>query len=111
MFGNLTDFAYKRSGKEAFGFYLAYLVLIIVSAGLLGGVIGLVMGEEGIAVGMRVGNLIAVFMCLAVSFVLLSKKKLTGNFGLILLALLSGVLAFLGGGILGLIPAAYITTK
>ncbi len=111
MFKKLTDFSYKRSGKEALGFYVAYLVLIIISAGLLGGVIGLILGEEGITLGMRVGNLIAVFMCLAISFVLLSKKRETGNFGFILLALLSGILAFLGGGILGLIPAAYISTK
>ena len=46
MFKNLTDFSYKRTGKEALGFYIGYLVLIVVVGAILGGILGLVLGEE-----------------------------------------------------------------
>jgi len=111
MFKNLTDFSHKRSGKEAFGFYLAYLVLIMLLGGLLGGIMGLVMGGGSFELGLRLGNLTAVLVVLGLSFAVLAKKNLMGNFGMILVAVVSGLLAFLGGGLLGLIPTAYLTTK
>jgi len=111
MFRNLTDFSYKRTGKEALGFYIGYLVFIVVVGAILGGVLGLVLGEESFEIGLRVGNILAILATLALSFLILSKKKMMNNFGLILLALLSGLLAFIGGGLLGLIPTAYLTTK
>lgn len=111
MFKNLTDFSYKRSKKEAVGFYLGYLVVIVLVAGLLGGVIGLAFGDKGVEAGLRFGNIIAIVVSLGLSFAILSKKKLMSNFGLILVALASGVFAFFGGGLLGLIPAAYLSTK
>ena len=111
MFKNLTDFSYKRSTKEAVGFYLAYLFLIVILGALLGGIIGLLIGQEGIDVGTRFGSILAILTCLGISFAILSKKNLLKNFGLILVALLSGILAFAGGGILGLIPVAYLSSR
>ena len=111
MFKNLTDFSYKRTGKEALGFYIGYLVLIVVVGAILGGILGLVLGEESFEIGLRVGNILAILATLGLSFLILSKKKMMNNFGMILLALLSGLLAFVGGGLLGLIPTAYFTTK
>ena len=111
MFKNLTDFSYTRTRKEALGFYIAYLVLIVVVAGLLGGIVGMVSGNGGFEAGTRVGGIVAVIFCLALSFTILSKKSRMSNFVLILVALFSGVLAFLGGGVLGLIPTAYLSTK
>lgn len=111
VFKNLTDFSYKRTGKEALGFYLGYLVLIIVVGAILGGTLGLAFGEQSFELGLRVGNIIAILVALGLSFMILSKKGLMNDFGMILLALLSGLLAFIGGGLLGLIPAAYLSTK
>jgi len=111
MFRKLTDFSYKRSFKEALGFYLGYLLLIVLASMILGGVSGLVLGNQSTEIGLRIGNLVAVIAVLALSFMILSKKDLSGNFGMILVALLSGILAFLGGSLLGLIPAAYLSTK
>ena len=111
MFKNLTDFAYKRSGKEALGFYLGYLILIVVVGALAGGLFGLASGQENFELGLRIGNIIGILASLGLSFAVLSKKGLMNNFGLLLLALLSGLLAFIGGGLLGLIPASYLTTK
>ena len=111
MFKKLTEFNHKRTSKEALGFYLAYLLLIVILSALIGGIFGLVIGEGSIELGMRLGGFVAVVVCLVISFMLLSKKNLMYNFGMLLLALLSGLLAFFGGGILGLIPVAYLSTK
>jgi len=111
MFKNLTDFAYKRNRKEALGFYLGYLILIVVVGALAGALFGLASGQENFELGLRIGNIIGILASLGLSFAVLSKKGLMNNFGLLLLALLSGLLAFIGGGLLGLIPAAYLTTK
>ena len=111
MFKNLTDFSYKRTRKEALGFYLSYLLLIIIVGGLIGALAGLVIGEGSFEIGLRFGNIVAILTVLGLSFAILKKKNLLNNFGYILLALVSGILAFLGGGLLGLIPAAYLTTK
>lgn len=111
MFKKLTDFSYKRTRKQAVGFYLGYLILIIIVGALVGGMVGLAFGDESFELGLRVGNFIAVLIVLGVSFAILNKKKLMNNFGLILLALASGLFAYLGGGLLGLLPAAYLSTK
>jgi len=111
VFTNLTDFAYKRTTKQALGFYLAYLLLIIILGALSGVLAGLALGENSYAIGLRVGNMVAILSVLVLSFVILHKKSLFKNFSLIIIALLSGVLAIIGGGLLGLIPAAYLTKK
>lgn len=116
MFANLTDFSAKRTGKQALGFYLAYLVLgLILGAifGLLGGIF-LARGNTDSAAytaGVQGGMLVAIFYPIVISFLVLRGKKLTGNFSYILLAVLSGILGYFGGALLGLIPAAYLTTR
>ncbi|MCA9371525.1 hypothetical protein KC726_01370 [Candidatus Woesebacteria bacterium] len=62
-------------------------------------------------VGVKIGTNVAVIGSLALSFAVLQKRNLLGDFKYILLGLLAGVLAFLGGGLFGLIPVAYMTTK
>lgn len=111
MFKNLTDFGYKRNIKEAVGFYMAYLVLVMLVGGILGGILGVVMQNNTFGFGLKVGNVIGVITSLGVSFLILKEKKLLGNFGFILIALLSGLLALFIGGLGGLIPAAFLTTR
>ncbi len=112
MFKKLTDFKYKRTSKEAFGFYIAYLILIVLAgalaAGILGSIISSIQGYEG---GVRVGSLVSIISCITVSYLLIKKKNIMNNFGPILLVVLSGVLAIGGGALLGLLPAAYLSTK
>ncbi len=105
------NLAHKRSLKEAVGFYLAYLVLIALAAMLLGGVSGFIFPNASYQAGFNMGNFLAVIAVLVLSFTILTKKRLLGNFGLILVALLSGILALFGGGLLGLIPAAFLSTR
>ena len=112
MFKNLLDFGYKRTWLQAVGFYLAYFLLIIIIGFLAGALMGLIFSGGSVsAMGVQIGNILAIVICLALSFTILYKKNQHKNFGLVLLALLSGILAFLGGGLLGLIPAAFLTTR
>lgn len=111
MFKNLTDLSYKRNTKEAIGFYLAYLLLVAIAAMIAGGGLGIATGNNTFDYGYKVGNVVAIVSCLLLSFVILNKKNLLSNFGFVLVALLSGVVAMFGGGLLGLIPTAYLSTR
>jgi len=112
MFKNLLDLEYKRTWLQAIGFYLAYFLFIVILGFLAGALIGLAFsGSNLFGIGVQIGNIMAIIICLALSFTILYKKNQLKSFGLILLALLSGILAFFGGGLLGLIPAAFLTTR
>jgi hypothetical protein len=108
MFSKLFDFRLKRTAKQAFGFYVVYLLLLLLVAMLLGGIVGIISGQ-GFQAGLKVGQLMAIIVCLVLSFVILNYKKSLSPSNVIL-ALLAGILAMLGGGLLGLIPVAYLTT-
>jgi hypothetical protein len=112
MFSNLTEFGFKRSTKQAFGFYLAYLLVGIIFGVLLSMVGSIVVGveDEAFDFGVRMGTLASTILSVTLSYLILKDKKATANFGNILLALASGLLAVLGGGLLGLIIPAYLTT-
>ena len=106
---------FKRSTKEAFGFYFAYLLLVLIISVIISVGIALIFKSSnfnsGFNMGLRIGTIIAVIISLGLSFLVLKEKKLLRNFGLILLALLSGLLAFFLGGLGGLIIASYLTTR
>lgn len=115
MFNNLTNFGYDRTGKEAFGFYIAYFFLAVLVGGILGGIIGVIMGgEDGDALfqaGVRVGTVFAVVISVGLSIAVVQAKNISEDFQNIVLIVLSGVLALVIGGLGGLIPAAYLTTR
>ncbi len=107
MFDDLFSLEKERTSQQAFGFYLAYLLMAVLGGAILGGLAGVLGGNYESSA--RVGGVFAVLNCLGVSFGILNKKKLD-SFGLIVVSLLSGLGAILGGGLLGLIPTAYLTT-
>jgi uncharacterized membrane protein len=113
MFNKLTDFSYKRSAMEALGFYIAYFILIVIGAGVLGGVVGAMVQNTDTAydLGIRVGTIVAVISSITISFLILKGKNLSDNLGFLILALLSGAIAIFVGALGGLIPAAYLTTR
>lgn len=107
MFSKLTDYSYKRNAKEAVGFYIAYFLLIILFSWLT----GVLFGGSDLQANWQLGTKVAVVISTGLSFILLFKKNLKSNFKYILLAILSGILAYYGGGLLGLVPVAYISTR
>ena len=109
MFKDLLLFEKERTPQEALGFYLAYFLLLLLSGLLLGFFLGIIFSLEFEA-SYSVGWAIAVISCLALSFIILYKKKRLQDFGLVLIGILSGICAILLGGLLGLVPTAYLTT-
>ena len=114
MFKDLLLFEKERTPKEALGFYLAYLLLIALLGGLLSYLVvphdPSMTFAEGFQAGAAVGQYNAVISCLALSFIILYKKKKLQSFGLVLIGVLSGTCAIFLGGFLGLVPTAYLTT-
>ena len=111
MFSDLFVFGKQRSGREAAGFYLFYWLLgvVITSAGLFVG--GGWSFQEGFVEDLWIGPyFFGMVFSLMLAFLVLGKKNKLRSPGLIVLALLSGVGAYLLGALVGLIPVAYLTT-
>ena len=111
MFNDLFAFGKQRSGQEAAGFYLFYLLLgiVIASAGQFVG--GGWSFQEGFAEALWIGPYsFAMVFSLILAFLVLAKKHKLRRPRLVILALLSGVGAYLLGALVGLIPVAYLTT-
>ncbi len=112
MFNKLTDFKYQRTGVQALGFYFAYLVLIILVSVILASILGLITGNEtNFGFGARIGLITSVISVLLICYLVIKNKKLTKEFLYIILLLCSAILAYFGGGVLGLIIPSYLTTK
>ncbi len=115
MFKNLTNFSYKRNWKEAVGFYLAFFLVGVIVGAIAGALVGIQSGaktfDEGYTAGLGAGAVVTIVYSLAIAFTVLIQRKLHANFGYIVLALFSGLLAAVGGGLLGLIIPAFMTTR
>jgi hypothetical protein len=113
MFQHLTDFAYQRTKKQAFGFYIAYFALIVAIGGLIGFFIAAISpsqkdtGGTIFSVVYSLTILAPFLLALTVAF---SKRIYTQVF-VVLLIVLSGVFGSIAGAMLGLIPVAYLTTR
>jgi len=113
MFKKLSDFTYVRSGKEAIGFYLAYLLLVAI-AGAVGAYIfgGLNSpGAGSFQVGINIGTIVAIVCCITITYLIFVQRRSGTTFSAFLFSLLAGFLAMLGGGLLGLILPAIVTTQ
>lgn len=115
MFKDLFLLEKDRTPLEAFGFYLCYLVMLALTAFILGYLATTISSPgtfaEGYQAGVIIGQYFAVVACLALSFLVLYKKKRLNSFGFVLIGILSGILAIFLGGLLGLIPTAFLTTR
>lgn len=113
MFKKLTDFSYKRNGKEAVGFYLAYLVVSILLAMIIKGLYDGPMHDwqRGFSEGISLTTLTEVLFSMGLFLIILKAKKMHKRYMYVILVLLSGVLATFGGSVLGLIFPTLLTTK
>lgn len=106
MFKKLTDFEYKRNPTEAVGFYIAYLLMVMLVGGVAGGLFA-----SDFSTGLQVGSYSAIVMHLILSGLLLHGKNRYKSLINIALALVAILLSSLGGGLFGLIPLAYLSTR
>ena len=113
MFRDLTSLRKKRSGLEAFGFYLAYLGLGLLLAGFAAGVSNFLETTasfmDGYKKGTQYGHFVAVIYC-PLLCILILRAKMSYKFVSLLLVPTSGLLAIYMAMLGGLIPAALLTT-
>lgn len=111
VFSNLFNFSYKRSFKEAIGFYIVYALLLMLVGGVLAAItrvafpIGDVFDQS-----IMVGQISATLVTLGLAVLILMGKGLLGRPLNMVLMLLSAVLSYFVGGILGVAVLAYLTT-
>lgn len=110
MFSNLADFSFVRNAQQAFGFYVAYTVIMFLILGISGGLLGGMLGQVDYVTFTSVGYVIAIIYCFVISIIISVSKKRVSSFKAIVIILLSGILAYFLGGWIGLIPVAYLTT-
>ena len=115
MFKHLANFSYQRNKKEALGFYLTYLLLFVIIGAIVASIIGIATNtvpknfSDTFTKGEEVGAVIVGLGSAALSIAILSAKK-ESRYWLVLLALIGGMLCLFGGGLFGFIVPAYFTT-
>ncbi len=111
LFNHVFNYSRKRNIKQAFVFYFTHIILLVMIAFVFEFLRGLAPKQayEGWSQD-SVGTSIAMFFSLLIFFLILFKKKQWRNMRYIVLIIVSGSLTYLGGGILGLIPVAYMST-
>lgn len=107
MFKNLFNLEFKRSKSQAVGFYIVYVLMGLLLAGLVGIIATIIFPDAN---GIMIGGIIGAIYTLFIYFSSYHLKNLHSKY-LILLGLTAGVLAFLFGIIISFIVVAYITTK
>ena len=115
MFKKISQFEYKRSVWEAVGFYIAYLLVLFLIQIVMGVTIGLVIENDsthflGIELA-RLSSIVFVLICIFILYFVLRRKALLSFPKAIFWLLIVAIFSLLGGGLLGLLPIAYLTTK
>lgn len=110
MFNHLVDFGFKRSVWQAVGFYFAYLLFVILLAVLASGIAS-VNYEDNFSLGRQIGTITGTIAIFGLGILVLKGKKRLTHFGYLCLVILSGIFAVFWGGLLGLIPIAFLTTR
>lgn len=110
MFRKLTNLRYKRSLKEAVEFYLVYLFALWLFSGTATVIIGIIVRSNSPQDAALIGSIFAVGSTLTLSFLILKKKKLNDKILFLVLTLVSGIFAVLGGCLLGVLIPSYLTT-
>jgi hypothetical protein len=110
MFAEIMNFNYQRSAKQAFGWYLMYLLVGLVIGAVSGYLVGLfVKADEGFDVGRLAGQFSAVpFNILLGTLLIWHRKKDAPN---LLLVLAGAILSAIAGALGGLIPLAFLSNR
>jgi len=109
MFQEIMNFDFQRTGKQAFGWYLMYLLISVVLGFAAGRIAAITIDnfEEAARVGLIAGQLAVIPYCIALGVMLLwNRAKSAANVMLVLLAI---ILSIIAGGLGGLIPLAFMT--
>lgn len=102
MFLNLAKYETQRTGKDAFGFYLAYLLLGFMLGLTFGFVAGVLNPENATHAAQVAGAIIAIVYSVTIAIVIAVKKSQTSSFKTLLLIGITAVTSIFLGAIGGL---------
>jgi hypothetical protein len=106
----IFDFAYKRNAIQAVGFYLAHLVILMLLGVISVICLMVLLGKTTFSYEFAILALVlAVIYSVTITVLIINQKRLSYLY--YLLAVLSGILSFFSGAILGLIIPAILVTK
>ena len=109
----IFDLSKKRNYKEAFLFYLFYLLITVLSAAFIGAIVGILLSKDEFSqrqIGINMGLWISVIISLSLSFSMIQQKNYEDNVKIVVISLISGPLAYFGGAVFGLLPLLYLST-
>lgn len=107
---NLGNYCYKRNWKEAIVFYLVHLLIVLVIAGVFGGLVGLVFAIKSPEITRTVGSVIGLMYALTFYIGICYQKRLYSLF-YILLGIVAIVVNLLFGVVGSLVFVAFLTTR
>ena len=111
MFSQLADFGFKRTAKQAFGFYISYLLLAFVLGAVIGGIAGLLNPDNPQQAGFLAGQIFAVPYVMTLAILVTVNRSLLKSFPVIFLLALTALLSLALGALGGLIPVSFLTTR
>jgi hypothetical protein len=111
MFAELMNFSYQRTGLQAFGWYLIYVLIGIVIGFVSGRFVDFVISDpqEAFKIGLTVGQFSAIPYHILVGTLLIWHRKKDGANVLLLLGGI--VLSIILGALGGMIPFAFLTRR
>ncbi len=114
MFKELFNFKYKRSKKEAFGFYIFYFVISLIIGASLGGLISIIYFgtdfQTQFNILFKICSFTGVIYCFALGLSILIAKKLYTSPLPVILVLIIIPCTILLGALLGCVSSAILST-
>ena len=111
MFSQLANFGFKRTAKQAFGFYISYLLLGLVLGFVVGGIAGLLDPDNSQQAGLLAGQIMVIPYVMTLAILVAVKRSLLKSFTVIFLLALTALLSLALGALGGLIPVSFLTTR
>lgn len=114
MFREPFNFSLQRSPREAAGFYIVHVALLMVVAMFAGVILGVpfsaLIGSDKPDISYMIGIALSLCYCSCLCVMLLRQKHLR-SLPLMLGGLLLTAILSLGGAIFGMLPVAYLSTR
>lgn len=113
MFKELMNFKYKRTGTQAFGFYIVFLIIGVLLACVFSGLIQSNSSADlqtQYNIGMKIGFYVALIYSSLLSLIIIIVKKLYTSPLAIVLFLLTIIGALIMSGVLGCVFPAILST-
>ena len=115
MFKNMFDLSFTRKGFEVLGFYITYLILGTIIAGIICGLLiafihpEIKSVEDATYLAIKYAPVLAMLYGVGLSISIISAKNAFNSFNAVILTIIAVPLLFFGGLSLGLIPVSFIT--